>query len=149
MERICQIERYFNERLLIPEWIYDTDIFGVYYLSELIQGRNIEAQWEEHYFNVIVNASSRDKLLRIDNKELSLSFIGNVTITLFKKQYHIKIIRLLKSALPKDVERFRKKVEYADDGETVKLVYVAGSTNDFVDKIAPEDMEIGNIYSLE
>ena len=149
LERICQIERYFNERLLIPEWIYDTDIFGVYYLSELIQGRNIEAQWEEHYFNVIVNASSRDKLLRIDNKELSLSFIGNVTITLFKKQYHIKIIRLLKSALPKDVERFRKKVEYADDGETVKLVYVAGSTNDFVDKIAPEDMEIGNIYSLE
>lgn len=149
LERICQIERYFNENLLIPEWIYDTDIFGVYYLSELIQGRNIEAQWEEHYFNVIVNASSRDKLLRIDNKELSLSFIGNVTITIFEKQYHVKIIRLLKSALPKDVERFRKKVEYADDGETVKLVYVAGSTNDFVDKIAPEDMEIGNIYSLE
>ena len=72
LERICQIERYFNENLLIPEWIYDTDIFGVYYLSELIQGRDIEAQWEEHYFNVIVNASSRDKLLRIDNKELSL-----------------------------------------------------------------------------
>ena len=40
-------------------------------------------------------------------------------------------------------------MEYADDGETVKLVYVAGNTNDFVDKIAPEDMEIGNIYSLE
>ena len=69
--------------------------------------------------------------------------------SLSKKQYHIKIIRLLNSALPKDVERFRKKVEYADDGETVKLVYVAGNTNDFVDKIAPEDMEIGNIYSLE
>lgn len=145
--RICDIEKYCGKAIAIPEEITEREYSQIRYLSELIRGGENEFTWSSQTFQGIVTQGFRSKITQMGDDFYELAFIGSSSAQLYGVDIEIPIIRVFREAKIKDFDRFKKKLEYTDDNETIAIVYIAGEDNTIVDKMKPdnqkEDSRIG------
>lgn len=68
-------------------------------------------------------------------------FVGSSTAKFFGEEFEIPIIREYKCCKIKNLERLKKKVEYTDDGEEIRMTYVAGDDNTYIYRLKPDDFD--------
>lgn len=141
LSRICDIEEYCQNQITIPEKITEQEYFQVLYLSELIRGGENEFTWLSQTFQGSVTQPFRKEITETDNNFHELCFVGPSTTHLFNVDIEITIMRIFKEAKIKELDKFKKKLEFTDDNETISITYIAGNDNIFVDKMLPKDYQ--------
>lgn len=141
LSRVCDIEEYCQKQILIPEKIAEQEYSQVLYLSELIRGGENEFTWSSQTFQGSVTQDFRKAITETDNNFHELCFVGSSTTHLFNVDIEIPIMRKFKQAKIKDLDRFKRKLEFTDDNETISFTYFAGNDNIFVDKMLPADYQ--------
>lgn len=132
LQRICEIEDYTKKSIKIPEQILKSDISDVKCISELIRGNEVSCKWNEVSINSIVDDNLRKSVKNVNNVYPELTLVSTYTVKIFNLEFELPLVQLLKSGKIKDLERLKKKLEYSDNGEDIKIVLVAGDDNTLI-----------------
>jgi len=134
IDRVVEIEKYYNKVIELPEVIYQKDWEMVYYLSELIKGRACKGEWTKIEIPVDVRDKHKENFLKTEDKPFSLTYVGTVGVVLWEETYEIPIARTFDSGSFKDLEHIKQKMQVLDEGDSFIAVYASsdeiGSFND-------------------
>jgi len=126
LEKIVTIERYYNDKISIPEEIMLDDFQAISYLSALIGGGESTGSWSKLDFSLTLTEELKQRLAEVDDTKFTLSYVGNVTVAFYGKSYELSVVRTFDSVVYQDIERLKKKAEILDVGDTIKLVFLPG-----------------------
>ena len=143
--RICDIEDYCKSQIALPEEINNHEYLQVLYASEMIRGGENIFYWSSQTFLGHVTQSLRDEIAKMDDNFHELCFAAMSTMSIFNVNIEIPIIRIYKEAKIKELDKFKKKLEYAEDNETISITYIAGNDNKIVDKMQPDNFQINGL----
>ena len=143
LEKIVEIEKYFNVQIDIPDEITIDDHKIINYLCDLLHDQ-YTGHWDcfEFKFNVTDEIKKRISELTEDNYFLECSC--EMEILLFDQIFHLPILRQIKSAKVKDLERFKAKAEVLDIDDEIKISYISADKSGrgtYVDVICSKEEE--------
>ena len=144
LEKIVEIEKYFNVQINIPDEITIDDHKIINFLCDLLHG-SYTGHWDcfEFKFNVTDEIKKRISELTEDNYFLECSC--EMEILLFDHIFHLPILRQIKSAKVKDLERLKAKAEVLDIDDEIKISYISADKSGrgtYVDVIGSKEEEI-------
>lgn len=140
LQRVCDIESYTGKSIEIPDQITEREVLQVNYVSELIRGNENEFEWSEQSFKGIIDVRFREAIAEMSDDYHSLAIAGESTVKLFKEEFKLPILRKFRCAKIKDMDRFKKKLEYSENGEEIQISFIAGEDNSFFDCLEPENL---------
>jgi len=135
LERICDIEKYFNVRLHPTGKISEEEYQSVIHISELARKDNVNTIWNEMTFTGILDQHFREGLMEMDTELYMFSYVGTGVVELFGTSFEFKFMRTLKCAHMVDYEKVKKKVEALDDGDSIRITFKAGEDNTAIDTL--------------
>ena len=56
----------------------------------------------------------------------SISYVGNIDISLYGEQYHFKVISTYERVKTNNLVKLKKKAEILDIGDTIRIEYIPG-----------------------
>lgn len=143
LERICDIEDYFNVRLSPRGEININEYNSVINISELIRNDKVITTWNEATFTGVMSQHFREELTTLDKNQFMLSYVEVSRFDLFGAKLEFRFMRTFKCATVVDVEKVRRKAEVLDDGDSIKITFRAGD-----DKTAIDTLKIPERFNL-
>lgn len=142
MEKIVEIETYFNDSIHIPEEITQDYYYAVSYLSALIRGEERTGGWSKFEFDMPLTAELKQKIAESDDRQFTLSYIGSITVTLFEKEYELSAIRVFDSVKYQDIDKLKRKADALDENDTIKITFLPsdGESGTMRDRLFTEDV---------
>ena len=139
LERITDIEAFFNKDIVMPDKLYEKDLDCIIYVSEIIRGNKTTAQWSALDFSVDLTENLRKKILSWNSQPFTLSYVGTVHASFWGETYTLHIIRQYTCVINKDLDRLKQKATCLDIGDSIRLQYLPGdgSHGEVVDCINP------------
>ncbi|MCF8020047.1 MAG: hypothetical protein K9L62_11655 [Vallitaleaceae bacterium] len=135
VEYITLIEDHYNTEVEIPKEIKNDDLEAIYYLGEALRYGEIEGTWEDGNFDFVIAEDSADNIKNLEDKPFDLSLVASAKVVVFKKEFPIpKIVRTFKSALMKDLDKVKKKVEVLENGDSIKVTFEAKGDKQYIEK---------------
>ena len=142
VEYITLIEDHYNTTIEIPEQIEEDDLEAVYYLGEALKYGEIKGSWKDGIFDFIIAEEFSGNIKNLGDKPFDLSLVAPVKVIIFEKEFPIpKIIRTFKNAQMKDLDKVKKKVEVLEDGDVIKVTFVAKGDNQYIETFDFEKSE--------
>ena len=144
LENIVLLEEYFQKAIKIPNDIYDVDIDIIDYMIKLIKKENVALNWKGKVLTipVTIDESTRKHLSNLEEKPQIITICGDVNINLFNETYCLRIIRTFESAVIRDLEIMKKKVEMFEDGDVLNIKYIPGTNDTLIDCLDTSSNEI-------
>lgn len=144
LENIVLLEEYFQKVIKIPNDIYDVDIDIIDYMIKLIKKENVALNWKGKVLTipVTIDESIRKHLSNLEEKPQIITICGDVNINLFNETYCLRIIRTFESAVIRDLEIMKKKVEMFEDGDVLNIKYIPGTNDTLIDCLDTNSNEI-------
>ena len=143
LERMCDIEDFFNVRLSPCREINNSEYNSVFIISDLIRNDQVIWTWNEATFNGVMSRHFREELTTLDKKQYMLSYMGVSHIDLFGAEFEFRFMRTFKCATVVDIEKVRRKAEVLEDGDSIKITFRAGD-----DKTAIDTLKIPKRFDL-
>ena len=142
LERVCEIEKYFNIVFKIGSRISEKECNDVFYISELIRKDEVVNECNEMNFNMVLDGELRQKILESTAGLFMLSYVSTYNIELFGATFEFMLMRSLNSAYIDDYEKVKKKVAILDDGDSIKITFKANNDGCIVDSLKiPEEID--------
>jgi len=129
LERICDIERYFNVRFTIDKEIDGKTISVIMHISDLIRKEEVSHTWSEACLTGIVDENFRTRLLEVNGEEFMFSYVCTVRASFFNAQINYEYMCTYKNAIIVDYERIKELVKLLNDGDPIKIVLRPGKNN--------------------
>lgn len=134
LSELMKIENAFNVQFQLPDKMSQDDFNVIEILNSIIQEKEITTTFGN--FNAIFESKGKDGLKKmVDDMEeqpLMIGFREDIEIELFGVNFKdIEASHKLENAVINNPERIRKKLEYLDDGETVKIDFKPGTKNTY------------------
>lgn len=126
LERVCEIEDYFNVTLDICGELKQNEYNTVIRVSDLIRNNEVTSTWNEAVFTGIMTQTFREKVLSMNNGQYAFSYVGVERINLFGAEFELKYMRTYRCAKVKELEKLKRKVEVLDDEDDIKFTVFAG-----------------------
>ena len=141
LERICDIENYFNLTMEIEGQISEKEYNTIILISELIRNDEIEARWDNVSFTGVVDERFRKNLIEKGSQMGAISYVGNSNIDIFGVHLELKFMITFYDAVIEDHERIIKLAELSKDGDPIKITFKAGENNKVISTLnIPENM---------
>lgn len=142
VEYITLIEDHYNTTVEIPEYIEEDDLEAVYYLGEALKYTEIKGTWKDGTSDFIIAEESTKNINNLEDKPFDLSLVAPAKVVIFKEEFPIyKIIRTFKNAQIKDLDKVKKKVEVLEDGDVIKVTFVAKGDNQYTEQFVFTEQE--------
>lgn len=142
LERVCAIEDYFGVVLSPCGEISNREYEAVLYISDLIRNNEVRGRWSKATFTGVMSQHFRNELLRMDNKLYMFSYVGTSHVELFGAEFEFRFMRTFKCARMVDFEKVKRKAEALDDGDEIKITFMAGDDKETIDTLKiPEKIE--------
>lgn len=127
LEKVVSIEKYFGKDICVPNEIYTHDFHALSYLHALIQRESCTGSWTKFEVSVPVTESLKNKITAAEDSTFTLSYVGNITVSLYGNTYELSAIKKFDVVRYHDLEHLKKKVEVLDVGDDIKLVFLPGN----------------------
>ncbi len=142
LERIQDIESYFNKELNYARDIYTNDLSLIHYLSELIRGNSVEWDHRESFeFHVDITDNFKEQLKENNNEPSIIWLLSNITAKLFDEEFSFNIARCFKSVPIKDYEKVKEKVKAFEEGDKIRLTYIVVGEKKVEDHLIEGDLD--------
>lgn len=142
LERVCAIEDYFGVVLTPRGEISNKEYEAVVHISDLIRNDEVSGTWSEATFNGIMSQHFRDELITMDKELYMFSYVGISHVKLLGAEFEFRFMRTFKSARMVDFEKVKRKAEVLDDGDDIKITFIAGDDKGTIDTLKiPEKIE--------
>lgn len=135
LENIVLLEQFFHKVIKIPDSIYESDMDSIDYMIKLIKKEKVKLTWEGKVLAISITLDNEIKknFSELEEKPQEITVYGNANITLFNEIYHLPIIRTFENAVIQDLKQVKKKVEVLEEGDTLKIKYIPGTSNTLID----------------
>lgn len=135
VEYITLIEEHYNTTIEIPEEIEDDDLEAIYYLGEALKYGEIKGTWKDGTFDFVIAEEFSGNVKNLEDKPFDLSLVAPIKVVIFKEEFSIpKMTRTFKNAQMKDLDKVKKKVEVLEDGDVIKVTFVAKGDNQYIEQ---------------
>jgi len=125
LRNIIYLEVKFKKVINIPTEIYQDDMDTIQYLVNTLNGKGYSGEWTDVNFEMKLTPENRITLLRKEDIPLIISFLAEITVSLFNDNFTIKKIRrTFKKAYYKNLDKVVKLAEILDDGDIIKIEFV-------------------------
>lgn len=142
LERVCSIEDYFGVVLAPNGEISNKEYEAVLHISDLIRNDEVRGTWNEATFTGIMSQHFRDELISMDKELYMFSYVGISHVELFGAEFEFRFMRTFKCARMVDFEKVKRKAEVLDDGDDIKITFMAGDDKGTIDTLKiPEKIE--------
>lgn len=142
LERVCAIEDYFRVELNLYGEISHKEYDTVLHISDLIRNDEVTGTWNEVTFSGIMSHHFREELMTMDKELYMFSYVGISHVNLFGAEFEFRFMRTFKCARMADIEKVKRKAEVLDDGDTIRITFVAGEDKETIDTLKiPENIE--------
>ena len=150
LERIVEIEGYYETRIAVLNEINAGDYENVIHLSDLIRGTDIHKKWNDLSVELICSAENKEVIKSLENKKVCINCFENEEIPIFGKEYHVNVCCSFKSVKIKDYEGLRKKIDYMDEEDKIRIHFIAADDNTYIEVINNNASELDkNIIIME
>lgn len=129
LERVCDIEKYFNVSLHIEGDISEKEYHTILLVSDLIRHDEIEETWTTASFTGILDDRFRQNLIEIGAEMGAISYVATSYIDIFNTHIELKFMRTFYDAIMVDHERIVKLAELSKEGDPIKITFKAGENN--------------------
>lgn len=123
LEKIVTIEEYFKVQIEIPNEISVDDHKVIDHLCGLIQG-SYTGHWDCFEFKFNVTDETKQRISELTDDNYLLVYSGEAVISLFDHTFQLPILRQIKSAKVKDLERIKAKATVLDIDDEIKISYI-------------------------
>lgn len=142
LERVCTIENYFGVVLSPRGEISNEEYEAVLHISDLIRNDEVRRTWSKATFTGILSQLFRDELITMDKEVHMFSYVGISHVELFGAEFEFRFMRTFKCARIVDFEKIKRKAEVLDDGDDIKITFMAGDDKEAIDTLKiPEKIE--------
>ena len=142
LERVCSIEDYFGVVLAPNGEISNKEYEAVLHIYDLIRNDEVRGTWNEATFTGIMSQHFRDELISMDKELYMFSYVGISHVELFGAEFEFRFMRTFKCARMVDFEKVKRKAEVLDDGDDIKITFMAGDDKGTIDTLKiPEKIE--------
>ena len=141
LERVVEIENYYNKLIELGEEVKKDDYDGVIYLSNLIRGVVIRNTWDELSVEFEYSKNNKNVFDTLEDTMIRIMFSGTIVITIMGEEYELNVCHVCKTARIKNFERLKKKMEYMDEGDKIRIQYIAGDDNTYLEKINTNNLD--------
>ena len=108
---------------------------AVYYLGEALKYGEIKGTWKDGTFDFIIAEDTAQNIKSLEDKSFDLNFVAPATAVIFKREFQIpKITITFKNAQVKDLDKVKKKAEVLEDGDVMKVTFVAKGDNQYIEQ---------------
>lgn len=134
LSELMKIENAFNVKFQLPDKMEQDDFNMIEILKSIIQDKEITTTFGN--FNAIFESEGKDGLQKMvsdmEEKPVMIGFREDIEIELFGVNFkNIEASHKLENAVINNPERIRKKLEYLEEGETVKIDFKPGTKNTY------------------
>lgn len=134
LSELMKIENAFNVQFQLPDKMEQDDFNMIEILKSIIQDKEITTTFGN--FNAIFESEGKDGLQKMvsdmEEKPVMIGFREDIEIELFGVNFkNIEASHKLENAVINNPERIRKKLEYLEEGETVKIDFKPGTKNTY------------------
>lgn len=134
VEYITLIEEQYNTTIEIPEQIEESELEAICYLGEALKHGEIKGIWKDGTFDFMLAEEFIGNIKNLEDKPFDLSLIAPARVIIFGKEFTIpKTIKTFKNAQMKDLDKVKKKVEVLEDGDVIKITFVAKGDNQYIE----------------
>lgn len=142
LQRICDIEDYFNVQIALDEEIRQNDYDVVCQLSDLIRNKEVINTWRELSFTKAVDHQLRDSIDFWGDDEHSFALISEYRFVIFGTAIVLKLMRKFNSVRIVYLEKLKEKLSILEDGDSVKITFQPGEDKTVIDTLQiPEEMD--------
>lgn len=142
LERICDIENYFNVVLKPESEINNEEYNAVIVISDLIRQEEVKGTWDDVTFTGTIDQHLREELMKMEDVEHCFSYVGTHCVNLFGAEFEFPFMQTLKHARFDNLEKIKKKLEVLDDGDSIRITFVSGEDKTCIETIRiPEQFE--------
>lgn len=129
---LMQIENAFSVQFQLPEKMDQDDFDMIEILKLIVQDKEITTTVEN--INAIFESGGKAGLQKmvddVNDKPMMIGFRENIEIALFGVKFkNIEASYKIENVVVNNPERIRKKLEYLDEGETIKIDFKPGTKN--------------------
>lgn len=139
LERICDMEEYFERPVNLPDVITEKEFNTVKYLSEMIRGEMVEREGNQFKSHGIVDADFRQRIAEMEDKASDYAFVGKGGITFLGDTFEFPLLRTIKNARINKLENVKKMAELMENGDEIPITIVSDDKC-YYDQFAPEDL---------
>lgn len=127
---LLQIESVLDVEFQLPEIIYEEDFEKIEILMAIIEEKEIKTKIE-NFSAVFDNKEALHKMIyEVKDSPIMITGHEEKVIDLFGVKFeNIKVTHRFENLIIKNPDRIKKKLEYLDEGETVKVEFVPGTRN--------------------
>ncbi len=142
LERIQDIENYFNKKLNYARDIYTNDLLSIRYLSELIRGNSVEQNSPESIdFCADITDNFREQLIEKNNEPSAIWLLGQITHELLDEEFSFNIARCFKSVQIKDYDKIKEKIKLFETGDKIQLTFLIVGEKKIEDYLIKADID--------
>lgn len=135
LERVCDIENYYNVSMNAQGEISVYEHNTVVFLSNLIRNDEVKKQWHSVAFTGAVDDQFRNSLLNLGDESFMISYTATSKVELLGTSFEIQYKRTYNDTVLVDRDRKKKIVSLLANGELIELVFQPGKDNTQVDTI--------------
>lgn len=141
LERICDIEKYYNLSFHINGEISEKEYRTVCLLSNLIRNNEVEKTWNNASFTGIIDQQFRERLISAGADACAISYVGIELIEMFGESFELKYMRTYYDAIMEDYERVIQLAELSKDGDPIRITFNSGTNGKEITTLnMPENM---------
>lgn len=130
VEYITLIEEHYNTIIEIPEQINKDELEAVYYLGEALKSGEIKGTWQEGTYDFIIGEDFKENIKDLEDSSFSLSHATDAKVLIFNREFYIpKITSTYNYAQIKDLDKIKKKAAVLDNGDIIKITFLAKEDN--------------------
>lgn len=144
LERICDIEKFFNVSFHIEGAIMERDYRTILLVSDLIRNDQVEEKWKNVSCTGIIDEGFRNNLIEMRSEIGTVSYVDTMDIDIFRVHLELRYMRTIYDAIIEDYERIVKIVELSEDGDPIKITLVSKNDKYTISLHIPEIMMIRN-----
>ena len=137
LERVCDIEEYYNVSLNAQDNISAEEYGLVLYISDLIRGKEIEKKWKELSITGICNKEFREHIDNMGNSYLAFGAQIKNHVNLLKAEFDLDVYHIWTMAQIKEYNKLVKKMNLMKDDEPIKFVLIAGENGIDIESLQP------------
>lgn len=152
LKKLHSIEQYYHVQLVLPDEITQSDYQNIDYLFTLIKDGAFSGVWKDFAVSIEITKESRAMLQGMTDSNYAFVGCCQQVVTLFGEDITFYIQRQMLDGKIDNYERFTKRIELFNDGETFILKMVQSNPNTgskYIDWIISEEEYNNPPYLLQ
>lgn len=124
LEDVILVEDFLKKKIEIAENILESDLENLEYIKNFALGKENNLSWKSCSFEMKLTSQNKEMLLKEDNKPKIISYVGEITLSLFESEYTFKVKRTFEKAYINNLEKLKEKVKVLDEDDLLRIDFI-------------------------